>query len=239
MKFLKKIATNTEAVQKEHRVVYYNNSNQKICYTEPFKWVDLGLKSGTLWANMNLGAVTEADYGDYYMWGSTQANTDTICDWSTHPFNDGTNQFNSTYFNAHKSEWLNTDANGYPILKPDYDAAYQATNGAAHMPTYEQFTELKTNTNRRTVSNYNGTGVSGMKFISMTDSSKFIFIPDSGYRNYQTFSYQGQYGYLWCTRLDKEYLQQAYYSDSDFQEMKYRFMDTGLAIRPVLTPQTT
>ena len=33
--------------------------------------VDLGLPSGTLWANMNLGAYEISDYGDYFAWGET------------------------------------------------------------------------------------------------------------------------------------------------------------------------
>ena len=31
--------------------------------------VDLGLPSGTLWANMNVGASVPEEYGDYYAWG--------------------------------------------------------------------------------------------------------------------------------------------------------------------------
>ena len=33
------------------------------------KWVDLGLPSGTLWADRNIGATSETDYGDYFMYG--------------------------------------------------------------------------------------------------------------------------------------------------------------------------
>lgn len=33
--------------------------------------VDLGLPSGTKWANMNVGAFLTEDYGDYYAWGET------------------------------------------------------------------------------------------------------------------------------------------------------------------------
>ena len=33
--------------------------------------IDLGLQSGTKWANMNLGATNISDYGDYYSWAET------------------------------------------------------------------------------------------------------------------------------------------------------------------------
>ena len=36
------------------------------------KAVDLGLPSGTKWANMNVGAKSPADYGDYFAWGETK-----------------------------------------------------------------------------------------------------------------------------------------------------------------------
>ena len=32
-------------------------------------YIDLGLPSGTLWATMNVGASSETDYGNYYMYG--------------------------------------------------------------------------------------------------------------------------------------------------------------------------
>ena len=39
--------------------------------TIPDNAVDLGLPSGTLWADRNVGADTPEDYGDYYAWGET------------------------------------------------------------------------------------------------------------------------------------------------------------------------
>ena len=36
------------------------------------EYVDLGLPSGTLWANMNVGATQESDSGFYYQWGDTE-----------------------------------------------------------------------------------------------------------------------------------------------------------------------
>ena len=37
--------------------------------TPSYDWVDLGLPSGTKWRKMNVGAETETDYGDCYMYG--------------------------------------------------------------------------------------------------------------------------------------------------------------------------
>ena len=80
----------------ENGEVIYNNStddksvNNNIKQTE---YVDLGLPSGTLWANMNLGATSETDYGDFYMWGSTTPNTAEECNWTNAPFNNGSSYY--------------------------------------------------------------------------------------------------------------------------------------------------
>ena len=231
MKFLKKIATDTEAVQKEHRVVYYNNSNQKICYREPFKWVDLGLESGKKWANMNLGAVTEADYGDYYMWGSTQANNDTTCDYANCPYCTGS--YNS-FTKYNKSD-------GKTTLESTDDVATQILGGTAHIPTKDEIQELLSKTRETTVSNYNGTGVRGVKYTSIVNGNS-IFIPSSGWRVDNTTSKGGSSGRIWSSSLDTSDFSKAYYLDSSTtwaSEIQSLGRHYGYAIRPVLTPQTT
>ena len=47
-------------------------ANGRIIYDEPY--IDLGLTSGTLWANCNLGANKPWEYGDYYAWAETKPN---------------------------------------------------------------------------------------------------------------------------------------------------------------------
>lgn len=45
-------------------------------------YVDLGLPSGTLWADRNVGASSYEDYGDYFAWGETTMKLN--YDWSTY-----------------------------------------------------------------------------------------------------------------------------------------------------------
>ena len=134
------------------------------------EWVDLGLPSRTLWAKCNLGAFTETENGDFYMWGSTTPDNNHACNWTNAPFNNGSGTFNSSYFDSFKSEWLDSSNN----LKPEFDAAYKATNGIAHIPTDIEWQELINNT---TGSSASISGVNGRKFTSKTDASKYIFIP--------------------------------------------------------------
>ncbi len=53
----------------------------------PAGWVDLGLPSGLLWAECNVGANAPEGAGDYFAWGETapyDENGKTTFDWSTY-----------------------------------------------------------------------------------------------------------------------------------------------------------
>ena len=170
-------------------------------------YVDLGLPSGLKWAKCNVGAKKETDYGYYFMWGSTTPNTKTECNWVNAPFNNGLSDYDAEYFNTHKSEWLDSKDN----LKPEYDAAYKATNGIARMPTHEDFQELLDNTDNEWIENFNGIGVNGYKFTSKIDASKYIFIPAAGSCNGGSVNYVGGIGYVWSSSLSTSYTDNAWY----------------------------
>lgn len=195
-------------------------------------FIDLGLPSGLKWASCNLGATKPCEYGDYYQWGSVTPNTDDACDWAHAPFNNGASNFDSTYFNAHKSEWLDGD-----VLKPEYDAAVAV--GKGHMPTQAQFQELIDNTTSEWVNcSYLGGDhaehtVMGRKFTASNGNS--IFIPASGYRNGSSFNDQGGYGFVWSSSLASDYPYDAWYLyfDSGDCSMYGGNRCYGLAVRPV------
>ena len=157
------------------------------------EWVDFGLTSGTLWAKCNLGAVTETENGDYFMWGSTTPDTNHVCSWANTPFNGGNADYNADAFNQVKDT---VAPNG--ILAKEYDAAYKATNGMARIPTKTEFQELLDNTNWiwTTIN-----GVKGWKFTSRTDTSKYIFIPASGNRIGSSFVGQSALGHIRSSSL--------------------------------------
>ena len=169
-------------------------------------FVDLGLPSGLKWAKCNLGAETETEYGNYYMWGSTEPNTADECNWANAPFNNGSGSYDYEYFDVHKSEWLDDKNN----LRPEYDVAYKATNGMGRMPTKDDIQELIDNTIHEWVENVNNSNVNGMKFISKTDESKYIFIPAAG--NYDNGSVDGvgKYGLIWSSSLYSSYTHNAW-----------------------------
>ena len=50
------------------------------------KFIDLGLPSGLLWAETNIGAETAADDGNYYAWGETEPQSTNSYSWSSYKF---------------------------------------------------------------------------------------------------------------------------------------------------------
>ena len=168
--------------------------------TKQYEYVDLGLPSGLKWATMNIGAETETDYGDYFMWGSTTPNNDTSCDWEHAPFNNGLRKYDEEYFHTNKSEWLDDKDN----LRPEYDAVYKATDGMARMPTQDEFEELFYNTVNMWIEDYNGTKINGMKFTSKINGNS-IFIPAAGNCLDGSVYYVGNYGYVWGSSLSTFY----------------------------------
>ena len=158
-----------------------------------YEYVDLGLPSGLKWAKCNVGAETETDFGDYFMWGSTKPNTTQECNWTNAPFNNGSNSCNEEYFATHKSEWLDDKDN----LKPEFDAAAQIMGGKWRMPTKGDIQELLYNTdNKWTQVN----GVNGFKFTG--SNGNYIFIPAAGdCYDGSTFDV-GSSGNIWSSSLD-------------------------------------
>lgn len=193
-------------------------------------FVDLGLPSGIKWAKTNLGAENETDYGNYYMWGSTIPSTKTECNWTNAPFNNGSGSYDSTYFNSVKDTVC---PNG--VLAKEFDAAYQSTNGMAHIPTKDEIQELLDNTDHEWIEDFNGTGVNGMKFISKTDESKYIFIPAAGSCYGGSVFSVGYDGYVWSSSLNASNPDYAwylyFYSGSCYMGSSGRY--GGRSIRPV------
>lgn len=172
------------------------NLQGSIGQSSGIEWVDLGLPNGTLWAKCNVGAFTETENGDYFMWGSTTPDNNHACNWENTPFNNGLNEFNYTYFTDDVKNILCPNN----VLAKEFDAAYKATNGIARMPTYNELEEL-TNTNNTTQEFINISGVYGYKFTSKRYSSRYIFIPAAGLRSGFSFSGQGNDCHIWSSSL--------------------------------------
>lgn len=175
--------------------------------------VDLGLPSGTLWSNCNIGANNPEEHGEYLAWGE---------------FNEKKAYAESTYLLFFDGEYENLGAD---ISGSKYDVARQRWGGNWRMPSKEQFEELINNcTYNRIAIN----GVYGMKFTSKANG-KSIFLPYAGYGNGSTF-YNKTLGYYGSSTVDFSNMSSAYilYFGSDFAYYRYsisRYL--GQSVRPV------
>ena len=168
-----------------------------------YEYVDLGLPSGLKWAKCNVGAETETEYGDYFMWGSTRPNTADECVWEHAPFNGGYPEYNADAFNSVKNTAC---PNG--VLAKEYDAATQIMGGDWRMPTKDELKELLNNTTNEWMTL---NGVSGRKFISKTDESKYIFIPAAGHCYNGSVGTVGDDGVVWSSSFNTYYSESAWY----------------------------
>lgn len=152
--------------------IYQQKPNDKF---NGHEYIDLGLPSETLWAKMNVGASSETDNGLYFAWGETQGYADAST--KTFSWNDykWTEDEGSTF-----TKYNATD--GLTHLELADDAAHVNMGGDWHMPTEEQCNELLNPeyVTNEWVENYNGSGINGHLFISVSNGNT-MFIPAAGY----------------------------------------------------------
>lgn len=148
------------------------------------EYVDLGLPSGLLWATCNIGADSPKEAGMYFSWGNVEG----------HAKGEGYN-FNSSTYNSTPGHNLTVDI----AVGDTYDIARNVMGSPWRLPTRVEFKELYDNTDSEWVSDYNGTGVAGLKFMKKSDHSVYIFFPACGYYNGTSLSNEGTGGRYWSS----------------------------------------
>ncbi|MCR5152046.1 MAG: LamG domain-containing protein, partial [Prevotella sp.] len=121
---------------------------------EAFSIIDLGLPSGTLWANVNIGGNTAEDYGDYLAWGEMEPKTSYTID-------------NYKYYQ--NSSYVNI---GNDIAGTEYDVTTCKLGSIWTIPTRVQCEELLQNCVWEEIT-YNG--IPCFKFISKINGNVIYF----------------------------------------------------------------
>lgn len=185
---------------------------------EDFKYqlVDLGLPSGTLWMDRNIGASSPEDAGLYFAWGETQGyEADEVgkakkfakkFDWKGYKYANGKKDKLTKYCN---NPYYGKDGytDSLTTLEVTDDAVNKYTDGKCNMPTKEQLRELIIETTSTwTTQN----GVSGRLFTSKTNGNS-IFIPADGYGSNYSMDYVGYIGCLWSSSLFENDADDAWY----------------------------
>lgn len=193
-----------------------NPATVSIGLVSSFSYVDLGLPSGLLWANCNLGANSPEEYGGFYAWGETEEKV--TYSWDTY-----------IYFKDSAIVKYN-GSDGFSTLEPIDDAATASLGANWRMPTKAEFEELLDNcsitrTTRNDVNGYQFTGPNGNS----------IFLPMSGGREGEGLISSEACGYYWLSSLYPEDTDFAWGfildSESYYATSYYRMY--GQTIRPV------
>ena len=198
-------------------------------------WVDLGLPSGTLWANRNVGASSPEEFGDYFAWGETEPKSRYA--WSNYRFCDG-NWYTFTKYCSHVNYGNNGFIDNKIVLEEEDDAATANWGLAAHTPTSEEWFEMYSCC---TLSFIYQNGVKGVRFTGPNGNS--IFLPAAGYygdNGYVSYDDGCYWHYYWSSSRHVDYSGDAwgffngygsYLHRNDY--LGYQWRCKGCSVRPV------
>lgn len=210
------------------------------------EYVDLGLPSGTLWANCNIGANKPEEYGYYFAWGETSPKEN--YNWGTYKWmntdQSSWSQINKYTLNDNQTRgcWYDEGifiGDGKEELDTSDDAATINWGSSWCMPTswqqYELINDKYTGIEWTTIN-----GVKGCKITSLKNGN-FIFLPASGYRYNETTIGLESSGMIWSRKLwaesDNAYLLDFNSNGAQAYARNARYF--GLTIRAVRTPGST
>lgn len=196
-------------------------------YPQPVsKLVDLGLPSGNLWADCNIGASTPCDQGLYFSWGNTEG------------FALGDYNFSGTY-DSETGIWSPNYGNTQGASLTDsfiagsqYDAATAILGAGYVVPSADDFQELFDNT---TMSVEEVKDVTCYKFTA--ENGKYILLPVTGLIRATNLQNPARV-YLWTRDINS--IRNAKYAlvyDNNKSISSSATREEGLCIRPIFVQQ--
>lgn len=232
-----------------------------------YNFIDLGLPSGNLWCDRNLGASSPEDAGLYFQWGDAQGYTaDQV----------GSGE-GMKYFGLADYKWAIENpggADGYAYTKyftgddkttldPEDDASYVMLGNEYRMPTLDDLIELCQNTDLYLVTTdgeeikgniaessiyvlwfkyeNDSSDIKGIKFYKKNDRETYLFVPASGFAGGGSVYSVGSIGNLWTSSLNPSSDTSAgnlnFKSDNGY--IFYTVRHNGLSIRAIKPGEQT
>jgi hypothetical protein len=178
------------------------------------KALDLGLPSGTKWANMNIGANSEEECGLYFAWGETvgyegvganqKLNDDHQFKWDFYKWGNGSKPFVTKYCTLPKSGTVDDKT----VLEKEDDAATVNWGDSWRMPTKEEAEELIANTTLVEVKEFPN-GQKAFYLVSKINGQS-ILLPVGGMRNYGQHQMLNTFVRYWTSSIDQKHPIAAY-----------------------------
>ena len=139
-----------------------------------YKFVDMGLPSGTLWAAYYVGATSEAERGNNYAWGETQEQSPKTYSASTYKYTESVSTDSQGNEVCTYSKYNTTD--GKTTLEASDDAATANWGSPCRMPTAAECQELIDNCTAKPATRIlSGETVYGVELISKTNGESLFF----------------------------------------------------------------
>lgn len=172
------------------------------------KPIDLGLPSGTIWGDRNLGACSSSDFGELFAWGEITAKDD----------------YSQGNYNA-------LDKPKGIISSAQFDASTKLLGEKWSIPTEKQFQELidKCQWSWKLNNGHYGFEVVG-------PNGNKIFLPACGWICSTQIDYQNKFGYYWATERSTSNPQLARslrFSEKEKAYMANGYLYYGRSIRPI------
>lgn len=171
-----------------------NNGGSNGGGTANVEWIDLGLPSGVLWAECNVGATAPEESGEYFAWGEIA--TKDAYNWITYCYCTVEWDRSLSTLTKYNTSTTYGTPDSLLTLVSDDDAATAILGDGARTPTKEEWQELmdKTSVEWTTINDVNG-----RKFTAANGNS--IFLPAAGYRPGYELVYADSIGYYWSASL--------------------------------------
>lgn len=197
-------------------------------------FVDLGLPSGLLWAETNLGSIYAADQGDYFAWGEISSKRYfSSDDYKYSP--DDPHYFEFSKYNSNDKK---------TVLDKEDDAAYVKWGYSCRIPTDKDFLELIKNctwtyTRKK---NSSGKSVKGFKAVSRKNNHSIFFPTTNVCKGAVSYEDWGDCAYYWTSNCsDKSCAFCFYISYNDESKKVIPSISSqgrcdGMTIRPVAEP---
>ncbi|MBO4565641.1 MAG: Ig-like domain-containing protein [Bacteroidales bacterium] len=202
--------------------------------------VDLGLPSGVKWANMNVGATSPEDPGDYFAWGETEpyylpghALDNPCTDWKPgkRGYQDESYKWITSEYGGEYTKYCRADkAMSFSVFNYEDDAARANWGGEWRTPTYVEMFELMDNCYLSTETE------NGNTFTRVTSkiNGNSIIIPAAGYRSYQSLKFYGKEACFMTTWLTGNYLFYTFASFGNINGYSGNSRSEGAPVRPVI-----
>lgn len=185
--------------------------------------VDLGLPSGTLWAETNIGAKRPSDFGDYFAWGETEPK-------ETYTW--GNYKWNRNDSLSIETEVMYEELNGETLsLTRDNDPATKKWGNDWQVPTQEMIQELKDNCTLQLTCR---DGVMGTNVVGKNNNS--IFLPHAGYKNEISLQWLNKEGTYMFRNVKRQTLHLLYVEVWQMDNDNAFGINCGYSVRPVKKP---